>query len=68
MEVAGFLIAFVLTALLVPLVGLAARTLGLSAKPSGGRWRARPVPQFGGVAMFAGLLAVLWTGGLLPDL
>jgi UDP-GlcNAc:undecaprenyl-phosphate GlcNAc-1-phosphate transferase len=68
MQVAGFLIAFVLTALLVPLVGLAARTLGLAAKPSAGRWRSRPVPQFGGVAMLIALGAVLWTGGLLPAL
>jgi UDP-GlcNAc:undecaprenyl-phosphate GlcNAc-1-phosphate transferase len=68
MQVAAFLIAFVLTALLVPLVGLAVRTMGLAAKPSAARWHSRSVPQFGGVAMLAGLFAVLWTGGILPGL
>jgi len=64
----GFLVAFVLTAVLVPLTGMAARAWGLAAKPAADRWRERPVPHFGGVPMLASWLAVLALRGVLLSL
>jgi len=52
------LTTFALTLMLVPLVGRAARALGLVARPSDDRWHRRPVPNIGGVAMVLPILIV----------
>jgi UDP-GlcNAc:undecaprenyl-phosphate GlcNAc-1-phosphate transferase len=64
----SFLTSLAVTVMLVPVVGRAARSLGLYAHPSYDRWHQYPVPNVGGVAMLIPLLLVMWLGGLLPEL
>ena len=53
--------AFVISALLTPLVMKVARHKGLVARPSADRWHRKPTALFGGVAIFgAALMAALW--------
>ncbi len=60
----AFFSAFVLSALLTPLVIKVARQKGLVARPSAERWHRKPTALFGGVAIFGGAaLTALW---LLP--
>ena len=59
-----FFTAFVLTAILVPIVGRIARAQGLYAHPTYDRWHRRPVPNVGGIAMLIPLVAVLAINGV----
>src|ERR1700733_8708382 len=59
MSEAAFLFALSLTAMLVPGVRRAGRTLDLFAHPQTDRWHVRPVPHLGGVAMFLPVVLAL---------
>ena len=64
----AFLTAFTLTALLVPLTARLSRAVRVVAHPARERWRDRTVPKLGGLAMFAGIVAVAWIEQILPAL
>jgi UDP-GlcNAc:undecaprenyl-phosphate GlcNAc-1-phosphate transferase len=54
-----FLVSFLLTATLTPLVILGARRLGWVARPREDRWHSKPTALMGGIAIFAGCI-VSW--------
>jgi len=65
----AFLLAFGLTAVLVPAVKWLARVTNVYAHPADDRWHDnRPVPIFGGVAMAAALGVATWLAGSFPTL
>ena len=53
----AFLVSFLLTAIVTPLVIVAARRLGWVARPQADRWHSKPTALLGGVAIFAGAMA-----------
>jgi len=53
----AFVVAFLVTACLTPLVILAARRLGWVAQPREDRWHRRPTALMGGVGLFGGAAA-----------
>jgi UDP-GlcNAc:undecaprenyl-phosphate GlcNAc-1-phosphate transferase len=67
--VLAFLLAFGLTAVLVPAVKWLARVTNIYAHPSSDRWHDNGlIPKFGGVAMAAALVLATWLAGSFPTL
>jgi len=55
--------AFVLTAMLTPLVRFGARRQGIVARPKDDRWHAKPTALMGGIAIFLAMAVVwIWIG------
>ena len=67
---AAVLVAFVVTFLLTPLVVRLATRFGALAFPGGRRTHAEAMPQWGGLAIFLGVLAaaVVWKQPTTDDL
>ncbi len=63
MLILGFITAFILTYLIVPVIIRVAKTLKLYDNPNARSSHLEPTPSFGGIAIFAGAICgvVLWT-------
>ena len=64
----AFLVAFVLTVMLVPVVARVARARGLVAQPTYDRWHERAIPNVGGISMLVPFLVVLVGTGLVQEM
>lgn len=58
------LAAFVVGVISVPLVSRVAVRLGVVSRPRADRWAGRPVPMLGGLAIFAGTAAGVFSSGV----